>query len=221
MVKPFLAALGLAATLSTNAAIIEFEFYGESGPKFGPVTTLTGSFLLDTSLATLDELASYPNGNLSRVKTSGGVYGFNLDLPGVVSGSPEVSSEMGGDLPAPDSTNPSSVEAFLNFSTAANSISFFGFNGTAGVSTLSGWNNSDDPIADFWLGSSLGSGFWCLPTHNTYYPRGEVCGTAQFSISEAINNSYSHSPSAVPVPAAAWLFGTAMLGLAAVGRNRN
>lgn len=40
-----------------------------------------------------------------------------------------------------------------------------------------------------------------------------------FGLFDSISN-LSASPSAVPVPAAAWLFGSALLGLAGIGRNR-
>lgn len=205
MIKIILLASLLTISSTASAALLEFEFNGTSDPGFGPQTTLSGSFLFDTSLATLEELETYPGDNLSRMKTTGGVSGFNLNLVGVVSGSPDVSASMGADLPSPVSN---SMEGFMTFATAANSISFSNITGTAGISTLTGWNNSADPIADFWLDASFGASFWCMPTHNSNYPSGNICGSAHFEVTP------------IPVPAAAWLFGSALVGLAGIKRKR-
>jgi len=202
MIKPLLAGFAMMSAMSVNAALIQFEFSGESDEYFGPVTTLTMSFLLDSKAATVTYLTTDSEDNLSRISIAGGVSNFSLNLEGVIAGSPEVQSGMGGQFLLPGESP--AIEAWLSFSTQANSIYFNDWRRDAAALTLEDWNNSADPIADFWLNDPTGGGFWLMPVHNQNYHLDKVGGFGYYTITDV---------TPVPVPATAWLFGSALIGL--------
>jgi hypothetical protein len=79
----------------------------------------------------------------------------------------------------------------------------------------------------FATGAGVGDGFGPFPgqdifTFNVFSLQSDSNGVASASIALR-NTEYTFavtSPSAVPIPAAAWLFGTAILGMAGVARRK-
>lgn len=61
---------------------------------------------------------------------------------------------------------------------------------------------------------------WLLPDGQTGWLEGLLVITEYQTAANFTTTTYSLAPSEVPVPAAAWLFGSAIVGLAGIGRKR-
>ena len=79
-----------------------------------------------------------------------------------------------------------------------------------------------DALAQDFEGGEYTDIYWFdAPLDGTSIATGELASTIFGIFDECCNpTSFTATPSAVPLPAAAWLFGSALLGLAGVGKRR-
>ena len=200
--KPLaLAAFLLVPVFSANAEILKFEFSGESASYFGPEVTLSGSFLLDTSAGTIDYLEWNPN--LIGFRLSGGTSNLHAQLGDLW----EINHEgaIDGSFRAEiDGTN--EIHAHIG--------DMIGFDdgqpaGDLDI-TMEEWNGYDDPLAWYFLEHAPIRGvYWRAETNDlAEYPMGHTQGILTMNVSQ------------VPIPAAGWLFGSTLIGLAGLKRKK-
>ena len=202
MLKKLLAFSGLLATFAmpASAAILKFEFSGTSNGHFGPVEELSGHFLFDTSTP-LSNLTLGSDGSVA-FQLSGGMSDFHARLGNIWSA--DVDGPAGGGVNAYlDATDE------VNFS--AGPLDFFDlFPQGPGVNpNKEQWLSSADPLADFFLGNGAVMNGCCFGIGypiSEDYPRGFIYGSASVTVS------------AIPIPAAGWLFMSALMGL--TGKKR-
>ncbi len=204
MLKTSLALLGLLVSLSANATILKFTFNGTTEGFFGPVKQLSGSFLLDTSAIT--SLVMQPTddgfGNIIPGFTfTGSVYNASLQLGDAwsLNGAATYNFESQGPV----------QELFTN-NDGIGGLHLHDMHGSGRRITLEEWNNSSDPIADYFMyfGNHFDLPFFIDGLDNSVYLSGSAGGNGELFISQ------------VPVPAATWSFGSALIGLIGIKRKK-
>ena len=124
------------------------------------------------------------------------------------------------------------VNALLNFSTAANTISVVGTVGGLGLTTTqtllegsfnaNGWSFSNIGGTDVFSGAGIDTKSADLltalgaPTNTAF----EFFGFSLQSVNGTVNSTDILNTAVVPVPAAVWLFGSGLIGLLGVARRR-
>ena len=213
MKSRFLSMVGIIVLILTsmpaNAAILKFEFSGDTNAYFGPVVTFSGSFLFDTQAP----IVLYPgdiNGTsyISRFYVSGGVFDFHAQLDGLWSLDEPITSDIGADLVHFD---PGYYESFMGLHSSTIDIYFqTGFPNPPGAITTQQWMDSPDPVAEFFLyggGNTYPEVYIDVPD-NPDYPQGQTATSMFVRVTE------------VPIPQALSLFGSGLLGLISIARRK-
>jgi len=211
----FLFSLSLISHSQSALLTFEFSGYSEEWKRFwfepdiylGPSALMTGTITIDTKLASQSYTTTYGDGFYGNISISGGVVDFNLQFAGQQYSSSNATGNLVSDFVAFEHPF---MEGYLYYDTPVISLNLDTIWGDAGIHTVEQWETSDDPIRDLWLSESSHVLSWWLDfPENEMYPEGHAYGSGSIRVS------------AVPVPAAAWLFGSALVGLASIGRRRS
>lgn len=198
-------------SINANAVIIDYSSSAGSAVNFNPLDSCGGVVgCIDFSPASNITITSgTASGFSGQISGTFGVGSITTLVPGV-----ETASVSGlGTLSIDDGSH--SLTATLNW------VDIF----TAGVGGLINWNGAVNlsgiaysgsntdllALAAAGVGTQTASFSFTLPVSLTQLFESNTVTTA---------TSFSGSISAVPIPAAAWLFGSAMLGFAAVARRK-
>ena len=94
--------------------------------------------------------------------------------------------------------------------------------GTVNGITVSAWDNivtGDFTVATIWFQEISGGSFLNSPIGITEYALDRWVGSGDFINPDFVNGTVTVAVSAVPVPAAAWLFGSGLLALTSIARR--
>jgi hypothetical protein len=185
--------------------------------------TITGSFIYDTntSLATGPDTDVPPGGNRGQYHFVGSPYGatISLDSGYTYTAESEVIVEVQNDFVL-DATTFNEINGHIPQGTY-DVLSIFAFLPNAGASGNSDVEWGINIVSD----TSWFSGNTVIPdlpsTYNVYLQADEYDSVNNVlgSVKTSFDDSTS-SVSAVPVPAAAWLFGSGLIGLIGVARHK-
>lgn len=188
-------------TLSFSGQITQANFYA-ADPFSGAITVgtpFTGTYTFDTDTPDSSPLVA----GYSRYLHSGPPYGINAQIGGFSGTSENNATSLNYRI----ITDPAHVHDIQ-----ASNVTFGGVNAylmqiflrDTTLTALSDTNLSSDP-----------------PNLSDYQTKNFFLGIGSSSSADATFTGEVYSISAVPVPAAAWLFGSALLGLVGMGRRRS
>jgi len=198
-------------SISANAAILKFDFSGLSDAYFGPVVSLSGSFLFDTG-APLTEYSPITLGGISyvgRFVIEGGVSIVQAQLDGLWSLDNPVNSYISAER-----TGAGIYDGFISLDDGTNSFYFYFIHlSLNGDRTTQEWMNSSDPVAQFFSDSIAhtavsNSLFSANVANNPDYPYGYASGAGSIYLNT------------VPITPASWLFCTGLFGLIGITRRK-
>ena len=213
-----------ATTLNFDAGVTTCTYHGtcfvKSGSYFGMDTNGSGSVT--------------PNERTALAQNDGIVLGTAQAASGSHSGAPDGSETAGidaawgffGNTGLSYTSSPTNV---LSQSGNTATIDMSGWtvawNGIASIPMGAGaWGANADGVADITCGVDCGDGDTYTLAYTATVPMGDPSGFGgvgyDLFFTGTISGGAITAPAAVPVPAAVWLFGSGLVGLAGVARRR-
>jgi len=220
-----LAACALGASVSANAALTNGSTLNFDSAVLGGYygTTVVGGsyFGMDTNGGGVAK-----NERTGLSMNDGLVLGTVQAASGSHSGAPDGSESAGIDSPWNFFNNTgmhysASATNVLSASGNTASVDFSGWgvtwNGIPAINMGGGaWNGNADGVADVTCGVDCGDGDTFTLDYSATVPVGDPSGFGGVNYLVHLEGTVS----AVPVPAAVWLFGSGLIGLAGVARRR-